>query len=441
MASTSMNNSSAARGPFTGLKVVEIGRFIAVPYCAQLFSDGDADVIKVEPLEGDESRLNSPIAPGEGRQFLNKNRGKRSIALQLRDPVARTVLSRLVAGADVVLLNLRPGQADEYGIGWERMHAENPRLIYADVTAFGEFGPDAGLPGMDHIVQPRSGLATALQLTRDGVPESAPLPLVDYFAALLLAWGVSTALYARSQTGNGQRVGTSLLAAALVAQNNALTDVARLDTWRPEFVQWLHEARLAGTPYEEQLQRRLRNRPAGTGGHVYARCYQTRDGFIALQAGTLSLQRRAIQVLGIDDPRLQSLGWQPEDPHVYFEEQVARLQGAFLDDTTAGWIGRLRAAGIPAAEVRFPEEMFEDPQVVVNDLIVTLDHPTLGPVRVVGPPVRFSDTPLAARHPPPRLGEHTRVVLGEIGMSSEGEELLRRGAAAALESLAATENP
>ncbi|MGD9889816.1 MAG: CaiB/BaiF CoA transferase family protein [Dehalococcoidia bacterium] len=424
----------ASMGPFADLRIVEVGRFIAVPYCGQLFADGGADVIKVEPLQGDESRVNSPVAPGEGRQFLNKNRGKRSIALDLHDQDACRVLRRLIAGADIALLNLRPGQAGEFGAGWEAMHTANPRLIYADVSAFGLAGPDAGLPGMDHIVQPRSGLAAALHGMDDGLPASATLPLVDYTTALLLAWGVSTALYTRAVTGQGQLVRTSLLAGALVAQNNILTDIPRLDTWRPPFVEWLAGARRDGIPYGEQLAQRSRGRPAGAGAHIYSRCYATQDGYIAMQAGTISLQRRAIEVLGVDDPRLRSPGWRPEDPHQYFEEQTARMQAALLGDRTAGWLARFRQAGIPAAEVRFPEEMYDDPQVTANDLIVTLPHPTLGPVRVVAPPVQFSGTPLAARRPPPRLGEHTRDVLREIDIEEDmAEAMLRRNAAAALD--------
>jgi crotonobetainyl-CoA:carnitine CoA-transferase CaiB-like acyl-CoA transferase len=422
-----------APGPFAGLRIVEVGRFIAVPFCGQLLADGGADVIKVEPLQGDESRINSPIAPGEGRQFLNKNRGKRSIACDLRDPMVVKALQDLIAGADVALLNLRPGQAAEMGIDWPQMQARNPRLIYADVSAFGLVGPDAGLPGMDHIVQPRSGLAAALLRVEDGVPASASLPLVDYFTALLLAWGVSTALLARANTGRGQLVRTSLLAGALVAQNNILTDIPSIDTWRPQFVEWLHEARVTGVSYEEQLDRRLRRRPTGAGGHVYARCFRTSDGFIALQAGTMSLQQRAAGVLGVEDKRFQTPGWKPDDPHAWFEEQAARLQAAFFEDTTAGWLARLGAAGVPAAEVRFPEEMYEDPQVAANGLIVSLDHPSLGPVRVVGPPVELSETPFAAQRPP-LLGEHTRAILRDAGLDDTAiEQLIGAGAVRAAE--------
>ncbi len=409
-----MSPDASGGGPFAGLRVVEVGRFIAVPFAAQLLADGGADVIKVEPLEGDESRLNTPVAPGEGRQFLNKNRGKRSIALRLGHPAAQAALGRLVAGADVALFNLRPGQAEEYGLGWEQLRDRYPRLIYADISGFGLAGPDAGVPGMDHIVQPRSGMAAALGGVHEGMPVSSTLPLVDYFGALLLAWGISTALYTRATTGRGQLVRTSLLAAALVAQNNYLTDIVSLDSWRPEFVRWLAAARADGAPYEEQLARRLRRRPSGTGAHVYARCYRTADGFIAIQAGTVPLQKRTIAALGADDPRLTIPGWQPEEPHVYFEEQAARLQATFFAGTTAEWLARLRAAGVPCADVRFPEEMYDDPQVLANGLITTMEHPTLGPVRVVGPPVQFSHTPLAAGRPP-RLGEHTRAALRGAG--------------------------
>src|SRR5262249_14985480 len=145
-------------GPFAGLRVVELGRFIAAPYCGQLLADGGADVIKVEPLEGDESRLNSFLMPGEGRQFLNKNRGKRSIAVSLRDERALAAVKQLAESADVVIANFRPGVAKRLGLDYATLSATNPRLIYAENSAFGDDGPLAGAPGMNTILEGYAGM-------------------------------------------------------------------------------------------------------------------------------------------------------------------------------------------------------------------------------------------------------------------------------------------
>src|SRR6266540_1461067 len=175
--------------PFAGIEVVEFGQFIAVPFCAQVLSEGGAHVVKVESLEGDPVRQLAPLAPGETRHFISRNRGKHSLPLDLRDPSAAPVVARLLARADVVLTNFRPGLAAELGLDWATLAPRYPRLVVGNVSAFGRRGPAARLAGMDLVVQARSGLLAAGGSVRDGVPTGGENPVVDYMCAMTLAFG------------------------------------------------------------------------------------------------------------------------------------------------------------------------------------------------------------------------------------------------------------
>ena len=179
-------------GPFLGLRVVELGRFIAASYCGQLFADGGADVVKVEPLEGDASRRSgTQLTPTEARQYLNKNRGKRSLAVKLNDPEVLAAIKTLARGADVLITNFRPGLAVRFGLDYDTVASTNPRIVYAENTGFGHEGPLAGVAGMDLALQGYTGLAP---LTPAG-PLTLADPFIDYGAALLMAFGISTALF------------------------------------------------------------------------------------------------------------------------------------------------------------------------------------------------------------------------------------------------------
>jgi formyl-CoA transferase len=180
--------------PFHGVSVLEFGHFIAVPWAGQVLADGGAHVIKIEPPEGEPSRYIAPIVPGESRHFVIRNRGKHALPLDLRHPDAREILEALLARADVVLANMRPGLAAELGLEYEQLAPRYPRLVVGTVTAFGPRGPDAALAGMDHVVQARSGLMVTGGRVLDGLPTSGESPIADYMAATLLAFGVATAL-------------------------------------------------------------------------------------------------------------------------------------------------------------------------------------------------------------------------------------------------------
>src|SRR6266436_6971276 len=243
------SSSEASSRPFAGIEVVEFGQFIAVPFCAQLLAEGGARVIKIEALEGDPVRQLSPLVPGETRHFLSRNRGKRSLPLDLRHRRAKDVIERLLARADVILTNFRPGLAEEFGLDWTSLAPRFPRLVVGNVSAFGRRGPDARLAGMDLVVQARSGLLAAGGNVSDGVPTGGENPVVDYMCAMTLAFGIATALLRRATTGRGGEVDVSLLMAALMIQNNNMVRIDSADRATHTTVrERLAELRATGRP-------------------------------------------------------------------------------------------------------------------------------------------------------------------------------------------------
>jgi crotonobetainyl-CoA:carnitine CoA-transferase CaiB-like acyl-CoA transferase len=398
-------------GPFHGLRVVEFGQYIAAPYCAQLLADGGADVIKVEPLDGDPNRRNGQIIPGESRQYLNKNRGKRSLAVDLDHPEAIAAIRQLVRGADVVLVNFRPGQGKRLGLDYATLSVDNPRLIYAENTAFGTRGPLAGALGMDMMLQAYSGIAN---LTEHG-PYALADPIIDYSAGLLLAWGISTALYHRERTGRGQKLDVALYQAALMMQNNHLTHIDAIDGWRQDFVEEARNALAEGQPWREIMERREAVMP-----HTVVRAYYgfvpTKDGAIAIAAGGRPIQLRLIKLLGIDDPWVTQPGWLPENATAHAAEIWEQVTARLRQHDSAHWVRVLTEAGVPAAPVRLKDEQFADEQAWANEFFVRLEHDVVGGHTVVAPPVKFSDTPLKAERAAPPLGRDSRAVLWDAGL-------------------------
>ena len=384
-------------GPFNELRVVEIGRFIAAPFCGQLLADGGADVIKVEPPRGDDARHNGTrISATESRQFLNKNRGKRSIACQLSDPRARDVVANLVDTADVVIVNFRPGQAAKLGLDAAAARQRNPRLIYAQNTAFGPRGPLASKGGMDMVLQARTGLAP---LTADG-PVPLVDPVVDYTASLLMSFGVATALYHRERTGQGQALDVSLLQAALTLQNNTLQHIDAIDGWRETFVQDVRAAFERGDSFSDILAHKQSLTPAPD--LPFYGFFRTADGLIAIAAGGVELRKRVAAILGFDSaPGAR-------------EDAMARLRAA----PTAEWLEHFDREGVPAGPVLLKEQALDDEQAWANDYFVRLDHETVGGMTVVGPPVDLHASPLEADQAAPVLGRHTRAILAEAGLAS-----------------------
>jgi len=413
-------------GPYDGVRVVEVGQFIAVPYCAQLLADGGADVVKVEPLDGDPTRTNSPRVAGEGRQFLNKNRGKRSIALDLGAGAGQRILADLARRADVVLVNGRPGWSSKMGLGAE-LAAANPRVVLAECSAFGGRGPLAQLPGVDVVLQAHAGLVHQGK----GGPELLGNPIIDYTASLLLAFGVATALYHRERRGIGQRIDVSLLQAALVLQNNAMFHADASDGELAAHAEPTRAA-VAGATSWQEVPRAARRAGGPVPIQAYYGIFPTGAGWLAIGGARPQIQRRLARALGIEDRWIDGSGWSPADPAAYLDELRAEIRRRLADDSATAWVDRLRAADVPAAVVQLPEELLGDEQVVANDFVVRQAHPVAGSLLGVAPPLALDRTPFRVSRPAPGLSEHAAEILAELGMPRDRvDELVAQGVVAA----------
>src|SRR5262245_17577631 len=342
--------------PFSGVTVLELGHFVAVPWAGQVLADGGAHVIKIEPPEGEPSRHIAPLAPGESRHFAIRNRGKHALPLDLKHRDAPEILDALLARADVVLINMRPGLAAELGVEYEQLAGRHPRLVVGSVTAFGPRGPDAALAGMDMVVQARSGLMVTGGKMKDGLPTTGESPIADYMAATLLAFGVASALFRRERTGRGGRVDTSLLQSALALQNNLMVRVEDVDGPRhAEFRDWLGGARRDGVPFTEQVDRMPRNRPIAMAA-IYYRTYATQDAALSVACGSPSLRRKFIAAVGHKDPALSA---KVPDEAAHYAALRSAVEATVASRTTAEWQAVLDAAGIPASHVALPLEILD----------------------------------------------------------------------------------
>jgi crotonobetainyl-CoA:carnitine CoA-transferase CaiB-like acyl-CoA transferase len=415
--------------PFAGVTVVEFGQFVAVPYCAQLLADGGAHVIKVEPHEGDPTRHLAPLAPHETRHFVSRNRGKHCIPLDLRHPLAQKVIEALVARADVVLLNLRPGLGIELGLDFPTLSKRYPRLITGTVTGFGREGPDAGLAGMDLVVQARSGLMASGGRLSDGLPAAGDSPIADFMAAVLLSFGIASALFRREQSGNGGEVDVSLLGAAMVLQNTIFTRVAFADAANDTALRdWLAHARAEGMPFAEQMARSPGVRPSYMSS-VYYRTFQTRDSAIAIACASPGLQRRFLSVTGIEDAAQGGRITDRAELARHYAALQPLAEARMAERTTAEWKRDFDAAGIPASPVLLPVELLEDEQVLANGYLHSVDHPVLGPVTMLGSPLRLDGGGFVPGHITAAFGSESRAILAEFGFSPEDiEAAVREGA-------------
>jgi formyl-CoA transferase len=413
-------------GPLEGVRVLEFSEIIAAPFCGMLLADMGADVIKVEPPGGEPWRGAQPLGLRESRWFISLNRGKRGITLDLQQPQGREIAWKLAERADVVVVNYRPDVSEKLGIDEATLRAHNPRLIYCDNTAFGRRGPWAHRPGYDIIAQAVTGLMTLEGKSLNGVPQVNTLPAADYSTGLAMAWGICAALYVRERTGAGQRVDTTLLGSALAVQTSRFLSVEAVDTEpRTRALARLGELRAEGAGYDAQLEVIRNVRPVL--GNIYYRCYQTADGFIAVGALSTPLRRKVLEVLGMEDRRLGKPPPDPNDPEEvrYGEDLVQKAEAIMRQRTTADWLERFDRAGVPAGPVMFTEELLEDPQVLANDLVAQVEHPLLGPVRMVGAPIQMTETPLRVRGCSPLLGQHNEEVLTELGYSPEEIDTLQ----------------
>jgi crotonobetainyl-CoA:carnitine CoA-transferase CaiB-like acyl-CoA transferase len=417
-----------ASGPLTGVRVLEFSQIVSLPYGGVVLADLGADVIKVEPLRGDPHRLRGAMIPHEGKRFQSLNRGKRSLAVDLSDERGRELIYRLMPEIDVATINFRVGVAERLGIDYDTLRQYRPDMIYCELTGFGNHGAMAQRAATDVVASAYSGLTFAdMKTDAEGQPvQLTAISLADYVAGLSAAVGVSSALRHREVTGEGQRVDTSLLAAALSVQDTVVMREPLHDTVvRDPLVERLNEARDNGAAYAEQIDIYASGRLAARSSfRCYYRAYQVADGYIVLGALTEAGRDGVRRALGITGDDSDAPGFDAQTPeNVEFGDKLLRrIERQLRERTLDEWMESLAAEGVPIAPIHAPEEMSDDPQVEALGLMATIEHPTLGEQRVIGSPLQMSATPPRVQGPSPRLGEHTFEVLRDIA-GVEGDEL------------------
>lgn len=376
-----------------GIHVLDAASMMAGPYCATLLGDMGADVIKLEPPRGDETRRMGPRKGADSGVFVGVNRNKRSIAADLRTDDGKKVLERLIQWADVVVDNLRPAARRKLGLDHESMAAQNPRVISVSLSSFGADGPYAGRPGIDPVGQALSGLMAVTGFADRG-PVKAGAPVGDAVASLLAAFGAMSALWARQRTGVGQQVDVSLIDGLIHIQAPYTGQYFLLGTQQPRTgnsIDWY-------APYNAF--------ECADGRWVHIACYN--DKFFRNLCRALGMPTLA------DDARFATN-----------DDRLAHRD--MLDEIIAGFVralprqealDRLWAGDVIVGPVNDYDDVFSDPQVIHNRMVVEVQHHA-GPLRVTGVPVHLSDTPGTVRLPPPGLGEHTAQVLGELGFPAE----------------------
>ena len=402
----SQKQAPTRAGPLVGMRVLEASHVMAGPTCGLMLADLGADVIKVERLPGgdDTRRAVPPEIQGESAAFMMMNRNKRGIGLNLKTKKGREVFRRLASNSDVVIENFRKGTMDELGLGYNQLKPDNPRLIYCSLSGFGQTGPYADRGGFDLIAQGMSGL---MSITGEG-PGRAPVkvgaPMTDITAGILAALGIVAAYVHRQSTGKGQAVDTSLLEAGIV--HTYWQSAIYLATGVSPVA--MGSAHPLMAPYQS---------------------FETRDGWVNVGAANQANWERLLDVLrvpelGRDDRfgdnagRMQNLAMLVEILTPYFQTQ-----------TTAFWLEKFQAAGIPAGPVLSIAAMHANPQVKERQMVTEVQHSRLGKVKTLGVPVKFSATPTCLERGAPVLGQHTREVLREHGYSdAETESLEAEGA-------------
>ena len=396
-------------GPLAGVRVIDLTSVVFGPLCTQTLGDMGADVIKVEPPEGDFLRALGPMrSPGMGALFMNLNRNKRSLALDLKRPEARAALIRLVRDADVFVHNVRPGGLKRLGLDWESLKAEAPRLIHVSLTGFGTSGPYADRPALDDVIQAACGLSDlAAKMGGPGTPPcDMPTIVADKTSGLAAVGAIGMALYQRERTGVGRAV-----------------EVPMLET----VTAWTLADHLFGHVFEP---------PVGPIGYDRAlepdrKPFEAADGHVALLPSTAAQWRRCLEALGRSDlaaePRLSDAAWRTRER--------PRLRAAIAAETpkrtVADWVALFAAAEVPCMPVNRLEDLREDPHLKAVGFFREMEHPTEGRVVVTAPPLRFEGAEGSIRRLAPVVGEHTAELLAEAGLSpAEIESLAASGACA-----------
>jgi len=389
-------------GALSGLRVLDLSRVLSGPFATMTLADLGADVIKVEqPGTGDDTRAWGPPSQGDqSAYFLSVNRNKRSVALDLKSSEGREAARALADKADIIVENFRPGAVSRLGLGYDEVSRTNPGVVYASISGYGQTGPDSRRAGYDAIAQGRSGLMSVTGQA-DGDPVRVGISPADLTAGMWALVGILAALHRRQQTGVGQWVDISLLD----GQVSWLTYVASGYFATGKVPRRHGSAHPTIAPYQG---------------------FSTMDGDLMLAVGNEGLWERFVDTAKLnelkDDPRFAR-----NSDRVHNREELAALVGRRIATrTTAEWIALFDEAGVPAGPINSIDEVMVDPQVIARDMVLKVEHPTAGSVRMLACPIKMSNSATTLRLPPPLLGEHTAEILAEIS-ADRAEGAARRG--------------
>ena len=378
-------------GPLHGYRIVDLTSNVSGPLATMMLADQGADVIKVEPPDGgDHTRAAANRRAGFSASFLNNNRNKRSIVLDLKKPAALQVLMRLAAGADVFVQNFRPGVAERLGIGEAAIRAEAPKIVYVSISGFGEKGPYAAKPVYDPVIQAFSGLATVQAGSDEARPRLLRTILPDKLTAITASQAITAALLARERSGEGQHVRLSMLEAVLA---------------------FLWSSDMGSQTFVEDEPA---SQEAASASDLI---YETADGYITVAVQTDRQWQAMARTLGhgewLDDPRFRTTALRQHN----IDERLRLTQEALRTRPTADWLEMLTAAEVPCGPVLTRNQVIRHPQVAALGLVVETEHKEAGRLRQTRAAARFSGTPAEIRHGAPALGEHTQEILAELGYS------------------------
>src|SRR5438105_611512 len=381
-------------GALAGLRVIDFTPVMAAPFCTMLLADLGADVIKIEPPNGDSTRTMPGAVGTDSPSFNAVNRGKRSVVLDLKTATGVDAVKALVRTADVVVENYRPGTLEKLGLGYAALSAINPRLIYASISGYGQTGPDRNKGGFDLVAQGVSGIMSVTG-EPDGAPVKSGIPLTDLGAGMFATIGILAALEHRHKTGQGQQVDTSLLDAGV-----------GLSVW--ESTQYF-----SGRGIPERL---------GSAHRMSApyQAFRCADGYITIGGANDRSFHRICEVLGHPEwkemPEFLTDGMRIRNR----VDLAARIEAITITEPRAHWLELFDANSIPCGPINDYSQVFEDPQVIARELVVDVEHPTLGAIKTLGSPIKLSDTPPDVRRRAPLLGEHTVEVLSQAGIRDSG---------------------
>ncbi|CAL1297287.1 unnamed protein product [Larinioides sclopetarius] len=392
-----ISENQPIKSPLSGIRVLDLTRILAGPFCTMILGDLGAEIIKVEnPDGGDETRnWGPPFVNGESTYFLSINRNKKSIAIDMKMPKGRDLIKELAVKSDVLVENFVPGKLSTFGLDYESLHETAPHLVYCSITGYGSRGPYSTRPGFDVIAASESGL---MHITgpEDGEPCKVGVAMTDLSTGLYAHGAIMAALLQRLKTGKGQKIDCDLLS----------TQVSLLVNISSNYLNGRKEAKRWGTAHESI---------------VPYQAFKTKDGYITVGAASNKQFKILCEILNVQhflaDPRYLSNKDRVQNRKVLISELI----NIFSKKTTQQWLKMLEGSGIPYGPVNNMKQVFSDPQVIHNKMILDMIHPTAGNIKVTGPAVKYSDSMNKGRLPPPVFAEHTDVILSKVLSYSENE--------------------